>query len=559
MKKIAFLFIALFILGFFFGKFSYIGKVTESISSVVDSKYIFYDDFETNLDKWTPGGNTYGDSGEISSEQARSGTSSFKVSGGSYPSEFFSTIFPSLNQGTIKISFFDDLMSWMEIDIIKTIDSEMQPELLSVFTDVTQIYISDGMNSTPVPNFQRTYGWHDINLGVYSNNRYKLYIDNIFVGEYDSPKYSDPMVSFSFNSIRLVSGGTTYFDDVYVYTNEKRIVCTQDYTAETSMICPRIFTGVDCNTNDYPSFVADTTDTAICARPGDCVYNNNCYTENTKQVISGENLFCNNGAWWDFDNRKLACEGADSCGNYNIGQPTTWKWIKSGKEFIGEYDDLINPECCGDDQKEYYSIGSDGTSACCYFNTDFVVNGRCYTNYVTTHYIYTTNEKDGWIIGSGFKTSSTTNLLPVGARSDCAIFRSWLDFNIRNIPDYAIIQDIKLILTANFIDNPKNRIITITKLKQPGYITSLVAPYVLWTDLMDESYIDLTSLKKEENVIDLNTAIVDLQNSLNQDYFSLGIAMPNEKCTIWPPTHAYMDFKSVDSGKAPLLLVRYYQ
>lgn len=163
-----------------------------------------------------------------------------------------------------------------------------------------------------------------------------------------------------------------------IYPIANKEACTQDYAAEKD--CTLIFDGGDCSSNDYPA-VYSPWDYTYCTDKLACVYNYKCYPHNSMQTISGKKVFCNANKWFDFDNRKLACEGADDCKRIIsiTNKPTTWKWIKAGGYNIGEYDNLIHEECCGDDPKEYFISNPDGSSACCDSQTDIVYNGVCLT------------------------------------------------------------------------------------------------------------------------------------------------------------------------------------
>jgi len=165
-----------------------------------------------------------------------------------------------------------------------------------------------------------------------------------------------------------------------LYPIANKEACTQDYAAETN--CTKPFSGRDCSSNDYPT-VYSPWDYTYCSSSLACVHKYKCYPQNSVQTLSGKTVFCNTNRWWDFDNRKLACEGVDDCGRAIsiANKPTTWKWIRAGSYNVGEYDDLVNEECCGDDANEYLIEGVDKTTACCQRNTNIkVVNGMCVYN-----------------------------------------------------------------------------------------------------------------------------------------------------------------------------------
>ena len=66
--------------------------------------------------------------------------------------------------------------------------------------------------------------------------------------------------------------------------------------------------------------------------------------------------YCKKGEWYDADNSKKYCEECD------------FSWIYAKQE----------NGCCGDDEKEYFIKGNDGTVACCNLNSSDVRNETCY-------------------------------------------------------------------------------------------------------------------------------------------------------------------------------------
>jgi len=118
---------------------------------------------------------------------------------------------------------------------------------------------------------------------------------------------------------------------------------------------------------------SDINDQACCASfawPG-CVYNNQCYSSGS--IVS--DIICRTGmdylGWNDCDygfrvipeqNPTLGCEVDSGCGTK----------AKAGEASVGEYNDMINYECCGDDANEYYKDG-----ICCNSDTDINSNGHC--------------------------------------------------------------------------------------------------------------------------------------------------------------------------------------
>ncbi len=187
-----------------------------------------------------------------------------------------------------------------------------------------------------------------------------------------------------------------------LYPIANKEACTQDYIAETD--CIKTFSGSDCSSNDYPT-VYSPWDYTYCSSNLACVHKYKCYSHNSMQTISGKTVFCNANKWFDFDNRKLACEGTDDCKRTIsiTNKPATWKWAKAGSYNVGEYDDTINPECCGDDANEYVVTGTDGTTACCSKpSTDSfpvkVVNGMC---------VYKLGPWNSYVGGSAVNTWAT--------------------------------------------------------------------------------------------------------------------------------------------------------
>ncbi len=176
---------------------------------------------------------------------------------------------------------------------------------------------------------------------------------------------------------------------------------------------------------------------------------------------------------------------------------------------------------------------------------------------------------DGYVFLNtrGTLTKSNTGYLAVGPRNgDCFKFRSWMDFDISAIPDNAKIIDVKLFLSTHYMDNPQNRQVIITKIDQ-NQPAGLIDPSTLWSDTIENLYVtltDFTSTSQESwktQGIDLGDAAnFALQEKLAQNFFSVGIAMPDESCIVqylYRPTHAYLDFFSAESGFGPILQVSY--
>ena len=401
--------------------------------------------------------------------------------------------------------------------------------------------------------------------GYYSAGAFKVPTQTQGSGWFVGYGY-DPVTN-SYPTDQLIEAG--WMQLCVISSNSRNVACTQDYTAEASITCPNglLFTGIDCSTSDYPSFLADSLDSAACSGVNDCVYSDICYPQNSYQVINGEKLFCNNNKWWDFDNRKLACEGSDICSVYNIGQPIM-SWIKAG-EMIGEYDDLINPECCGDDTDEYIITGSDTTIACCNSATDTVANGICgmlagdkdasQSDCTTAGYnwisrgsqanccgddaneYYTVgtdltsaccdsasasveggrcllkktpgpgpNYEDGWIryTTSWSQKDMTGFGLENGRRiEDCNIFRSWMDFNLNDIEDNSYIYyDPQLTFNIRYSDNNPQRMLSIRKMNNGAQITNLAA---LASEIADG--IEYTTYTPQDGIRPTNKELVTVE------------------------------------------------
>ena len=120
-----------------------------------------------------------------------------------------------------------------------------------------------------------------------------------------------------------------------------------------------------CNDVINESCVAkddDTSDHACCNSVMDCVLGGVCYPNNHLIDIDGDGIdgeYCRfvggTGKWDDCDSGGGACEGI-----------CHFKWINGGEAVpFGEYDTGTELECCGDDPREFYVGGTDGTYACC--------------------------------------------------------------------------------------------------------------------------------------------------------------------------------------------------
>ncbi len=93
-----------------------------------------------------------------------------------------------------------------------------------------------------------------------------------------------------------------------------------------------------------------------CISPanGDIVPNG-CYSITETETNISERYYCKKGEWYDTDLNKGYCE---ECG---------FNWIADREE----------NNCCGNNEKEYFTIGKDGTSACCNSSASPVNNGKC--------------------------------------------------------------------------------------------------------------------------------------------------------------------------------------
>jgi len=165
--------------------------------------------------------------------------------------------------------------------------------------------------------------------------------------------------------------------------------------------------------------VSDPTDDVCCGMGQSCVYSNLCYDGNTlnaqqPEFNPGHDLDANSipdrvcvsatSTWYDCDFSADACSQCDWADNYNLGDnfldcDGTACYVLSGDGLIGEYDNLLSLECCGDDAGEYLQdcdlnngldvdcsgggeIGYDGGGiACCNDPDDCVWNGVCHTGF----------------------------------------------------------------------------------------------------------------------------------------------------------------------------------
>ena len=122
----------------------------------------------------------------------------------------------------------------------------------------------------------------------------------------------------------------------------------------------------DPNANDWPGFRSDSDDKACCSNAAAAVYAGRCYPPGRTHDIDGTPLFVSAGKWYD-------CDSHNSC---------ACRRVKSGEADVGEYEDTIEMECCGDDPGEHYiAIRKDTptiNAACCNDRTDCVdSDGSC--------------------------------------------------------------------------------------------------------------------------------------------------------------------------------------
>jgi hypothetical protein len=123
---------------------------------------------------------------------------------------------------------------------------------------------------------------------------------------------------------------------------------------------------------------------ACCFESTDCALKGDCYGGNTEShylfpEVSQDDIFaiCNNSEWMECDYQ----ENCVYCWNHH------WKtdcsgsdcWVKAGELDVGEYDDTVTEECCGDDWYEYYVCNPTDSSdcACCSNESYIVENGIC--------------------------------------------------------------------------------------------------------------------------------------------------------------------------------------
>ena len=232
-------------------------------------------------------------------------------------------------------------------------------------------------------------------------------------------------------------------DDTGEHYNYRQTQCNRDTKGETERgDC----IGCECNENDYPGYYDEhiiydssgnpyetgsiiyygfesAADEACCDKESDCVYDGECYDSgNYLEADLGTSgtgrMFCWGqdkvsadswsmpGTWWDCDNSEQGCESL--CG---LREGVACTWAKAGEEGVGEYNNMDNPECCGDDDGEYLitSIYTDISACCdspdkwvdkdgncqepeCYSDSDcntnnYCINNRCFANNADNLYI----------------------------------------------------------------------------------------------------------------------------------------------------------------------------
>ena len=119
--------------------------------------------------------------------------------------------------------------------------------------------------------------------------------------------------------------------------------------------------------NDWPGFTSDSSDRACCGDANDAVYAGKCHRSGTtRDDIDGTLLLAWAGKWYD-------CDSHNSC---------ACRRVESGEADVGEYENTIEMECCGDDPGEHYRTTRKDTptinAACCNDGTDCVdSDGSC--------------------------------------------------------------------------------------------------------------------------------------------------------------------------------------
>ena len=158
--------------------------------------------------------------------------------------------------------------------------------------------------------------------------------------------------------------------------------------------------GCSADPNDWPGFSFDSSDRACCDDANDAVYEGKCFSSGRTHNIDGTPLFVSAGKWYD-------CDSHNSC---------VCRRINRGEDDVGEYEDTIEMECCGDDPDEHYRATRKDTAdiytACCNDRTDCVdLDGSCVSHGELRPSVYPDTEcfciAGAWICDSEICTLDT--------------------------------------------------------------------------------------------------------------------------------------------------------
>ncbi|MHA1290502.1 MAG: hypothetical protein ACTSPB_24225, partial [Candidatus Thorarchaeota archaeon] len=166
--------------------------------------------------------------------------------------------------------------------------------------------------------------------------------------------------------------GSGYVPDGYCFSGS----CCGDQSGENYIYCQ------SSSEAEYVS--CDSSDDNCCDDSTDCVNSSGvCWNTDSNMTEGGIAYYCYNNVWYDPDENSSYCDGE----SYNgvVGY-----WAVAGELSVGEYSDVTNYECCGDDAGENviacatsaeagYKNCNSSIQYCCDASTDCVnITGTCF-------------------------------------------------------------------------------------------------------------------------------------------------------------------------------------
>lgn len=199
--------------------FIYYGKAGATSISNGDATFIFFDDFETDLNKWNLKQNA-----SISTDHAYTGTKCVKIEVIGGNSGQVAKILSSLNVA-IHAHYYDIESAEHELHALMVSDGAGHDSAIGVLNDISHYeYMPDAFLPTPIDTgIERTVGWHEFSITCHANSLSepwlgglrRFFIDGILMSE-TCLFYANIFLLLSSNGGPDPATGKAYYDTIFL-------------------------------------------------------------------------------------------------------------------------------------------------------------------------------------------------------------------------------------------------------------------------------------------------------------------------------------------------------